>query len=64
LALTPGTRLGVYDVTGHIGADGMGEVYRATGTNLKRSMAIKVQPASVAGDADRLSSSWAAKGRQ
>jgi eukaryotic-like serine/threonine-protein kinase len=54
VALTPGTRLGVYDITAQIGAGGMGEVYRATDTNLKRSVAIKVLPASVAGDADRL----------
>jgi serine/threonine protein kinase len=54
LALTPGTRLGVYEVTTQIGAGGMGEVYRATDSNLKRSVAIKVLPASVAGDADRL----------
>ena len=54
MALTPGTRLGVYDVTTQIGAGGMGEVYRATDSNLKRSVAIKVLPASVAGDADRL----------
>jgi serine/threonine protein kinase/Tol biopolymer transport system component len=54
LALTPGTRLGVYEVTMPIGAGGMGEVYRATDSNLKRSVAIKVLPASVAGDADRL----------
>jgi serine/threonine protein kinase len=54
LALTPGTRLGVYEVTAQIGVGGMGEVYRATDSNLKRSVAIKVLPASVAGDADRL----------
>ena len=54
MALTPGTRLGVYEVTEQIGAGGMGEVYRATDGNLKRSVAIKVLPALVAGDADRL----------
>jgi serine/threonine-protein kinase len=54
LALTPGTRLGVYDITAQIGAGGMGEVYRATDTNLKRQVALKVLPASVAADADRL----------
>ncbi len=57
MALTPGTRLGVYEVTEQIGAGGMGEVYRATDSNLKRSVAIKVLPASVAGDADRLARS-------
>ena len=54
LALIPGTRLGVYEVTAQIGAGGMGEVYRATDSNLKRSVAIKVLPAAVGGDADRL----------
>jgi serine/threonine-protein kinase len=54
LALTPGTRLGVYEVTTQIGAGGMGEVYRATDSHLKRSVAIKVLPASMADDADRL----------
>jgi len=52
--LTVGTRLGPYEVTAKIGEGGMGEVYRATDSNLKRSVAIKVLPASVAGDADRL----------
>jgi serine/threonine protein kinase len=54
MALAPGTRLGPYQVTAQIGAGGMGEVYRATDTNLKRAVAIKVLPASVAADRDRL----------
>ena len=54
MALTLGTRLGPYDVTAQIGVGGMGEVYRATDTNLKRSVAIKVLPGSVASDAERL----------
>ena len=54
LALTPGTRIGVYEITAQIGVGGMGEVYRATDSSLKRSVAIKVLPASVAGDADQL----------
>src|SRR5215510_14984708 len=49
-----GARLGAYEVIAKIGAGGMGEVYRATDTNLKRSVAIKVLPAAVAGDAERL----------
>ena len=47
-------RLGAYAITAQIGAGGMGEVYRASDTNLKRQVAIKVLPASFAGDADRL----------
>ncbi len=54
MALTPGTRLGVYEVTAQIGAGGMGEVYRATDTKLKRQVAIKILPASLAADQDRL----------
>jgi serine/threonine protein kinase len=54
LALTPGARVGVFEVTAQIGAGGMDEVYRATDNNLKRSVAIKVLPAMVAGDAERL----------
>ncbi len=54
MSLTPGTRLGPYEVTAQIGVGGMGEVYRATDTKLKRQVAIKVLPASVAGDPERL----------
>src|SRR5688572_12353130 len=54
MALTLGTRLGPYEVIAQIGVGGMGEVYRATDTNLKRSVAIKVLPDSFANDADRL----------
>jgi Tol biopolymer transport system component len=54
LPLTPGTRLGVYQIAAQIGVGGMGEVYQATDTNLKRQVAIKVLPAAVAGDLDRL----------
>jgi eukaryotic-like serine/threonine-protein kinase len=54
LALTPGTRLGPYEVTAQIGVGGMGEVYRATDTNLGRQVAIKILPKAFAQDADRL----------
>ena len=54
LALTPGTRLGVYEITAQIGEGGMGQVYRATDTKLKRQVAIKTLPPSLAADHDRL----------
>jgi serine/threonine protein kinase len=54
LSLTPGTRLGVFQLVDLIGRGGMGEVYNATDTNLKRAVAIKVLPASVASDTERL----------
>jgi serine/threonine protein kinase len=54
VAFPGGTRFGPYEVTGEIGAGGMGEVYRATDTNLKRDVAIKVLPAAFAADADRV----------
>ena len=51
---TPGTRLGPYEIVAPLGVGGMGEVYRATDVNLKRQVAIKVLPASVAADPERL----------
>jgi len=54
MSIPLGTRLGPYEVLAQIGAGGMGEVYRATDTNLKRQVAIKVLPPTFAGDAERL----------
>jgi serine/threonine protein kinase/Tol biopolymer transport system component len=54
MALAPGTRLGAYEIVGLIGAGGMGEVYRARDTRLKRDIAIKVLPDAWIDDADRL----------
>lgn len=54
MPLAPGTRLGPYEVVAAAGVGGMGEVYRASDTSLKRTVALKVLPESVAKDADRL----------
>ncbi len=54
MALTPGTRFGPYKIAEAMGTGGMGEVYRAHDTNLKRDVAIKVLPQSFASDAERL----------
>jgi serine/threonine protein kinase len=54
VALTPGTRLGPYEIVSVLGAGGMGEVYRATDTKLKRQVAVKILPLSLAADPDRL----------
>src|SRR6478609_3819877 len=54
LALTTGTRLGVYEVTAQIGEGGMGQVYRARDTKLNRDVALKLLPDAFATDPDRL----------
>ena len=52
MALSPGTRIGPYEIAALIGAGGMGEVYRATDMNFKRTVAIKVLPDSLASNTD------------
>jgi serine/threonine-protein kinase len=54
MALSPGTRLGPYEVLAKIGEGGMGEVYRARDKRLDRDVAIKVLPESLASDRDRI----------
>ena len=54
MALTLGARLGPYEIIAQIGAGGMGEVYRATDTNLGRDVALKVLPDTFAQDSERL----------
>jgi serine/threonine-protein kinase len=53
MLIGPGTRLGPYEVTGQIGAGGMGEVYRARDTKLARDVAIKVLPGPFVADVER-----------
>ena len=54
MTIQTGTRLGPYELIEPIGAGGMGEVYRALDTRLKRQVALKVLPESFATDPDRL----------
>jgi serine/threonine protein kinase len=52
--LSPGTRLGPYEIAAPLGAGGMGEVYRARDTNLDRQVAVKILPDFFAHDPERL----------
>jgi eukaryotic-like serine/threonine-protein kinase len=52
MALSPGTRLGPYEIVSALGAGGMGEVYKARDSRLDRTVAIKVLPAALAADAE------------
>ncbi len=54
MTLAEGDRLGRYQILGALGAGGMGEVYRACDTTLDRQVAVKVLPAAMAQDSDRL----------
>ena len=54
MPLSAGSRLGHYDVTALIGEGGMGQVYRATDTQLGRDVALKILPDAFAADPDRL----------
>jgi serine/threonine protein kinase len=54
MRLTSGTRLGPYEIQSSVGAGGMGEVYRARDTRLDRTVGIKILPAAVSSDPDRL----------
>ena len=54
MPLSPGTKIGPYEIVAQVGEGGMGEVYRARDTKLNRDVAIKVLPDLFASDPERL----------
>jgi serine/threonine protein kinase len=54
MSLTIGTQLGSLEITALLGKGGMGEVYRARDTKLKRDVAIKILPDEFSRDAERV----------
>src|ERR1700723_603979 len=54
MAVVSGTKFGPYEIVNSLGAGGMGEVYRARDSRLKREVALKVLPLAVSRDPDRL----------
>src|SRR6202163_4654521 len=54
MSLTARAKIGPYEIVGLLGAGGMGEVYRGRDARLGRDVAIKVMPANLAADADRM----------